>query len=433
MLHDVKPKKKETPKSEPKPTQSPKKKPTQATKEPGGSSYADGAKALAPTATASGDPQKALAQHIAAGKLLKPGMKGLEVLGLQQLLELEKSDQTSEFDGTTKKAVEKWQSKRGLSVDGIVGKSTYQSLYNAAHGMVFHNDGTNRPKDEKKQAIYDKHAKNIDQMKLVSTHNAALAAFEAHWNKHQARYEAVAAKTNIPAALVAAIHWRESSGNFNTYLHQGDPLGKPAVHVPKDIPVFYKWEDAAIHALNMKGWLRDSMKMTAFTGDLAAIATYAEHYNGLGYHNKGRTSPYVYAGTDQYTSGKYVADGKFDANTKDQQPGILAMVLRTGKMGTAKENEDQKDEPGKKPVKEPDSDDKPKSPPKPTVATLFKKGDKGAQIKEIQKLLKMKSAHQTGYFGPITEAAVKAFQKEHGLQADGIVGPKTMAALKKHG
>jgi hypothetical protein len=30
-----------------------------------------------------------------------------------------------------------------------------------------------------------------------------------------------------------------------------------------------------------------------------------------------------------------------------------------------------------------------------------------------------------GVFGPKTEAAVKAFQKKHGLATDGIVGPKT--------
>jgi len=34
-----------------------------------------------------------------------------------------------------------------------------------------------------------------------------------------------------------------------------------------------------------------------------------------------------------------------------------------------------------------------------------------------------------GSFGAETEAAVKAFQQAHGLTADGIVGPKTWAAL----
>ena len=42
------------------------------------------------------------------------------------------------------------------------------------------------------------------------------------------------ALVNVPAPLIAALHMRESSGKFNTYLHQGDPLGKPAVKVLSD-------------------------------------------------------------------------------------------------------------------------------------------------------------------------------------------------------
>jgi peptidoglycan hydrolase-like protein with peptidoglycan-binding domain len=34
-----------------------------------------------------------------------------------------------------------------------------------------------------------------------------------------------------------------------------------------------------------------------------------------------------------------------------------------------------------------------------------------------------------GNFGAKTEAAVRAFQRAHGLLPDGIVGPKTWAAL----
>jgi hypothetical protein len=50
-------------------------------------------------------------------------------------------------------------------------------------------------------------------------------------------------------------------------------------------------------------------------------------YNGLGYASKGVPSPYLWAGTNQYSSGKYVADGKHDPNHVDQQLGCVAMLL----------------------------------------------------------------------------------------------------------
>jgi lysozyme family protein/peptidoglycan hydrolase-like protein with peptidoglycan-binding domain len=185
-------------------------------------------------------------------------------------------------------------------------------------------------------AVYKKHDAQVDQADLkLDGHDWSVKQFTAIWEKNQARYEAVAAKTSIPAKLIAALHFRESSGSFSTYLHQGDPLGKPAVNWPSNIPVFYVWEDAAVHALNMKASIRKDLGLDANTTDMATIATFAEYYNGLGYHNKGKASPYVYSGTDQYDKGKYVRDGVYDAKVKDQQLGVLAMVkLLNDKQGT---------------------------------------------------------------------------------------------------
>lgn len=59
----------------------------------------------------------------------------------------------------------------------------------------------------------------------------------------------------------------------------------------------------------------------------------------------------------------------------------------------------------------------------------LRKGDKGSDVEKLQALLKITV---DGDFGPKTEAAVKAFQKAHAKEcgsADGIVGPKTWAAL----
>lgn len=158
--------------------------------------------------------------------------------------------------------------------------------------------------------------------KMSARQKSELEQFKANYAKNQSRYQSVAEKTGIPAELVAAIHWRESSGNFNTYMHNGDPLGTPTTHVPAG-KLFYDWESSAIDALKSE---RGSSTLTAHSTDLNAIADFAERYNGLGYRNKGVPSPYVWAGTDKYTSGKYVADGVYDSGYVDQQLGVMLMI-----------------------------------------------------------------------------------------------------------
>jgi uncharacterized protein (TIGR02594 family) len=54
------------------------------------------------------------------------------------------------------------------------------------------------------------------------------------------------------------------------------------------------------------------------------------------------------------------------------------------------------------------------------------KGDTGKDVEKVQASLLIPA---DGDFGPVTEAAVEAFQKAHGLQADGEVGSQTWRAL----
>ena len=60
-------------------------------------------------------------------------------------------------------------------------------------------------------------------------------------------------------------------------------------------------------------------------------------------------------------------------------------------------------------------------------------GDNNDTVKKVQKLLikygYLASGSDTGYFGDLTEAAVKKFQEKNGLTADGNVGQKTMSIL----
>ena len=57
---------------------------------------------------------------------------------------------------------------------------------------------------------------------------------------------------------------------------------------------------------------------------------------------------------------------------------------------------------------------------------ILKKGSKGYYVKQLQSYLHL---YEDGIFGPLTEEAVKEFQKANGLEPDGIVGDKTWAKL----
>src|SRR5882757_6335565 len=122
------------------------------------------------------------------------------------------------------------------------------------------------------------------------------------------RYQSVSAKTGVPWAFIAAAHERESSQDWSGSLAQGDPWNKVSVHVPAGRGPFRSWDEAAIdalvncapHAARNKDWSSGGM------------LTKLEEYNGLGYAAHGVPSPYVWSGTNQYTSGKYVRDGVYD-------------------------------------------------------------------------------------------------------------------------
>jgi N-acetyl-anhydromuramyl-L-alanine amidase AmpD len=56
----------------------------------------------------------------------------------------------------------------------------------------------------------------------------------------------------------------------------------------------------------------------------------------------------------------------------------------------------------------------------------LRRGNTGTMVKLVQTKI---GVTDTGVFDATTEAAVRAFQRDHGLLADGIVGPRTWATL----
>ena len=57
---------------------------------------------------------------------------------------------------------------------------------------------------------------------------------------------------------------------------------------------------------------------------------------------------------------------------------------------------------------------------------ILKLGSRGNEVKALQEKLNLKA---DGIFGPITEEAVKDFQRSNGLEVDGIVGVNTLSKL----
>jgi hypothetical protein len=73
----------------------------------------------------------------------------------------------------------------------------------------------------------------------------------------------------------------------------------------------------------------------------------------------------------------------------------------------------------------------PLRPSAPARWPITQRGDRGEAVEELQRLLGVAIPGDAGFgmFGPRTEAAVRAYQRSHGLDIDGRVGRQTWTAL----
>lgn len=145
------------------------------------------------------------------------------------------------------------------------------------------------------------------------------------------RYKKVETLTGVPWWFIAVVHYRESSQKWNTQLAQGDPLNQKSTHRPQGRGPYATWEDGAVDALKNCPPYAARNTDWSIGGALALL----EQYNGLGYADMGKPSPYLWAGTDQYSQGKYVADGKYDPVVVDQQLGCAGLLKFMGVFKTA--------------------------------------------------------------------------------------------------
>ena len=159
--------------------------------------------------------------------------------------------------------------------------------------------------------------------KLTRTASFASVAKHLTAPDAKARYQSVSAKTGVPWAFIAVAHERECSQDWTGSLAQGDPWNRVSIHVPAGRGPFKSWEDAAFDALTNCAPHAAGNRDWSIGGTLAML----EQYNGLGYAARGRPSPYIWSGTDQYISGKYVRDGVYDPGAVDSQLGCAGLLM----------------------------------------------------------------------------------------------------------
>jgi lysozyme family protein len=144
-------------------------------------------------------------------------------------------------------------------------------------------------------------------------------------NAGRERYEAVEAETGVPWQWIGLSHLREANCDFRGVLHNGEKIigtGKKTRLVPAGRGPFANWHDAAVDAIKIKGL--DQIDEWPIERQLYEL----ERFNGFGYRNKGVPSAYIWAGSDQYSRGKYVADHVWSATAVDKQLGCAPVLKR---------------------------------------------------------------------------------------------------------
>lgn len=137
--------------------------------------------------------------------------------------------------------------------------------------------------------------------------------------KDRDRFLALQEACGVPALWVMPVFERENP-SFNSYLGNGDPLDHPTTHVPAHRGPFSTWEAGAADALQ----LDHITQCPEWTWEYALYEW--EKWNGMGVRSHGRPSGYLWAASNIYQGGKYIADGIWSKGTWDQQLGTVSIA-----------------------------------------------------------------------------------------------------------
>jgi len=204
---------------------------------------------------------------------------------------------------------------------------------------VFYSFGGEKTKPPFRYSPPKHHEKLWDSAEIKASQVFRIDKSIAIYVDNKKRYENIEKmrKGGVPSAIVFVLHGRESTWNFGKHLHEGSRLTGRTRWVPKGRPKAppkngktYTFEESAEDALYK---LKD-LESVDWSKCNDAVYT-MEKYNGTGYlrYHKDVNSPYLWAGTQHYRKGKYVADGRFSSSAVDKQLGTCAILLRMQSRG----------------------------------------------------------------------------------------------------
>ena len=173
----------------------------------------------------------------------------------------------------------------------------------------------------------------FDRCTLRPARRAEVDAVVGRIEAGRPRYAKVAKQVGIPWYVVGIIHNMEASLRFDRHLHNGDPLTARTKNWPPGRPKAgnppFTWEASAVDALRLTGM--DKWTDWSIPGTLFKL----EGYNGFGYrqHHPDVLSPYLWSFSNHYTSGKYVADGRWSQTAVSAQCGAAVILRRMAEKG----------------------------------------------------------------------------------------------------
>jgi lysozyme family protein len=231
----------------------------------------------------------------------------------------------------------------GIGVDGDVGPETRGALAAAELGALLKaielkaaGDLPSPPSTSPKSGLTDELREEYKSLFAAAQtrpeHARQVASITSRVQAAEVMPEvvAVSATTGVPARIICIMQALEANLDFRCHLHNGDPLRARTVNVPAGRPPQgqppFSWSTSALDALRYQKF--DEWHDWSIEG----CAYVFEKMNGLGYrlYHPNVKSPYLWSFSTIYTSGKYVADGRFDPNAVSEQCGAMTMLKSLG-------------------------------------------------------------------------------------------------------